>query len=291
MLAFQGLSRWVPADAGGARWLYRDLSSRCAAGSFTAVVGPNGAGKTTLLRDAVGLQTPLSGSVVLDGRELSQWSRRARAQTMAYLPQRPPIPDGLTVRELATLGRTPHQGWWSSAGRPDQDAVARSLHMTDLDTLAHRSVTSLSGGELQRAMMARMLATEAPLLVLDEPTTSLDVRHALYVVELLAALARAGRTVLVALHELDLAARHADAVILLYGDGRWATGPTEQVLTAVAVEQAFGVEARGPRAMDVALPAPLRRRIEQAVDGGHVDVGRDGIGEPIDLGVEVGHRR
>jgi len=259
-LEVQGLGRCLGSD--GTRWLYRQMTFACRPGTFTAVIGPNGAGKSTLLRELVGLHRPQHGSVKLDGRDLALWPARLRARRLAYLPQRFPLPEGLSVRRLVLLGRAPHMGWWSGAASTDFARVEHAMSMAGVEAIAERIVTTLSGGEVQRVMIARMLATDTRMLVLDEPTTSLDARHALHVLELLAALARRGHTICVAMHELELARRYADHVVLLEGEeGRWTFGETHTTLTADRLASVFGVVVGASNGLSLSLSESTREAI------------------------------
>jgi len=259
-----GLGRRLGDDG---RWLYRDLDWSFAHGRVTAVVGPNGAGKSSLLRDLVGLTAPTRGHVALAGRPLAEWSPRRRAQRIGYLPQRPLVPEELTVHRLVGLGRVPHQGWWSPPSARDRDAIASALQMVDADAFADRRVGSLSGGELQRVMIARMLATRADILVLDEPTTALDLRHALHGLELLRVLAATGCAVVLSLHELEWARRYADDALVLTASGTCFRGAARQVLEPSRLQGVFGVELRATAdgTLLASLPAAQRAEIERSV--------------------------
>jgi iron complex transport system ATP-binding protein len=226
------------------RWLVRELQTTMPAGRTTVIVGPNGSGKSSLLRHLVGLAQPQRGCVRLDGRPLQDWPARARAQRIAYLPQRTPLYHDVTLQQLVMLGRAPHLPRLAGPRPEDRRAVRQAMDRVGVTTLAHRRVSTLSGGEQQRGMLARMLATEADVLVLDEPTTALDVGHALAFVELCRAQAEAGRAVVMALHEIELARRYGDAAICLdAGDGHWE-GPVRDVLTPEVLEPVFDVRAR-----------------------------------------------
>ena len=167
----------------------RGLSLRVEAGEWTALIGPNGAGKTSVLRALAGL-TPFEGEVTVDGKDAREVGRRALSRLVAFVPQKPETPPELTVAEYVLLGRTPHISYFGGEGRRDRDAAARALRRLELGELAQRPLGSLSGGELQRTVLARALAQEAPVLLLDEPTTSLDLGRQQLVLELVDSLRR-----------------------------------------------------------------------------------------------------
>ncbi|MBC3761128.1 ABC transporter ATP-binding protein [Quadrisphaera oryzae] len=229
-------------------------------GALTAVVGPNGCGKSTVLRALGRLLRPTAGQVLLDGRAIDSMPTRAVAQQLALLPQSPTAPEGLTVRDLVSRGRHPHQRWFSTASAADDDAVARALERVGVLDLADRVVDELSGGQRQRAWIALALAQETDLLLLDEPTTFLDLCHQLEVLDLVhglvhptspaspagtsAATSAGGRTAVVVLHDLNLTARYADHVVAVQAGAVVATGTPAEVLTEELLERVFGVRAR-----------------------------------------------
>lgn len=241
-LRAQGLSRSLPTG----RCLYKGLDLEARGGQLLALIGPNGAGKSTLLRDLVGLSSPQSGAVSLDGADLHAMDPRARARAVAYLPQHHNFPYDLRVRELVMLGRAPHRTWFGVPSKEDRKAVTLALELCDAAELAERGVRSLSGGERQRVLLARMLATQASVLVLDEPTTSLDIGHALRLFGLLKRLAGEGRCVVAAVHELDLARRFADRALCLRFDdaGRYDVGDCADILVPKVLDPAFRVQSR-----------------------------------------------
>jgi iron complex transport system ATP-binding protein len=234
---------------GRERWLVRgvdlDLHAGAGAGELLALVGPNGAGKTTLMRLLAGVWSPTEGAALLDGLELRELPRRRAARRIAYVPQTTSPASDFTVRELVAMGRYAHQGWLAAPAPRDLAAVRAALQRCDALHLAERSASRLSGGELQRVWIARCLATEADLLVLDEPTANLDVAHVLEVMELLVALARSGRGVAIALHDLGLARRYADRAALLHQGRLVASGLATDVLSAERIEEVFGVRVVG----------------------------------------------
>jgi iron complex transport system ATP-binding protein len=233
----------------GHRWLFRGLTAAFEPGAFNAVIGPNGAGKSTLLRALVGLHPPTEGTLRLDDRRLLDVPRRERARALAYLPQHTPLYHDLRASEVVMLGRLPHLHRMRPPASADTRCVAQSLEDVGASALADRPVSTLSGGERQRVMLARMLATEAPILILDEPTTALDIGHALRFLSLLRRLSDAGRTVVVALHDLDLADRFATDAICLHGDteGSFDHGSRASVMDPTRLGRIFAVAvARTP---------------------------------------------
>ena len=227
----------------GGRAILHGVSAGLARGHLVALVGPNGAGKTTLLRAVAGL-TPHRGKVVLDGQAVTGLSAQRRAQAFAYLPQGHAAYWPLPVQDIVALGRTPH-GARDPARLPavDAAAVARAMHATGVAALADRPVTTLSGGERARVALARVLAVEAPVILADEPTAALDPRYQIEVMGLLAQAAAGGALVLAVTHDLGLAARYADAILVLHDGAVAAYGPPAAALDAGVLRDVFGVEA------------------------------------------------
>jgi iron complex transport system ATP-binding protein len=208
-------------------------------GQLYAVLGPNGSGKSTLMKALLGVVPLASGRVQLDGRDIQAWSRRELARAVGVVAQSESVAFPLTVRELVGMGRYPHLGALSRETEEDRAAVARALDQCDVTELARRDVTTLSGGELQRVRIARALAQEPRALFLDEPTSSLDIRHEMAILELLRAWADEGMTVLVVTHGLDQAARFADRILLLSRGEVAAQGRPEEVLTSQVLEGVY----------------------------------------------------
>ncbi len=210
----------------------------------TMIVGANGCGKSTLLRALARLLKPAAGSVLLDGRPIHEQPTRAVARILGLLPQTPLAPDGITVTDLVARGRHPHRGWFGQHVAHDDLAVAEALALTGTSELAQRPVDELSGGQRQRVWIAMALAQEPSILLLDEPTTYLDIAHQIDVLDLLVDLTRErGTAVVVVLHELNLAIRYADHLVAMR-DGRIvAAGPPAEIVTAELVADVFGLDA------------------------------------------------
>ncbi|MFC9917713.1 ABC transporter ATP-binding protein [Agromyces binzhouensis] len=214
-------------------------------GRITAIVGPNACGKSTLLRGLARLHPIEAGRVLLDGRDVSSIPRRDVARRIGVLPQSSIAPDGVRVADLVARGRYPHQGWFGRHSSDDDAVVAAALADTGIAELAERPIEELSGGQRQRVWIAMVLAQQTDLVLLDEPTTFLDVAHQLELLDLLTALNRdRGATVVMVLHELNLAARYADHLVVMSGGRVVAEGDPGSVLTASTVRDAFGLEAR-----------------------------------------------
>jgi iron complex transport system ATP-binding protein len=235
-------------EAAGVRVIYRgattpaldDVSFTVAAGEFVAVVGPNGSGKTTLLRALLGLVPAVAGQVMLDGRPLGAWSRRALAEMIGALPQREEPAFPLTIEEAVLMGRWSRLGPVAAAGAADRVAVAEALARCDLANFERRGIDTLSGGEWQRVRLARALVASPRLLLLDEPTAALDMGHEMELFELLRSLVRDGLGVLVITHDLNLASRYADRMVLMHRGRVVASGMPAEVLRADILSQAFG---------------------------------------------------
>ncbi len=212
------------------------------AGALTVLIGPNGAGKTTLMRALAGL-LPAEGCIELQGRPLQAFSVRERARQIAYLPQGHVFHWPMSVAAVVALGRHPHADAFSPLADADRTAVGHALAATAVEPWAARAVTTLSGGERARVALARALATQAPILLADEPTMSLDPRHQLVVMELLARAAHDGGAVLAIVHDLTLAARFADRVVMMERGRLVAEGGPREVLTPERIAEVFAVEA------------------------------------------------
>ena len=228
-------------------------------GELTAIVGPNGAGKTTLLRTLAGLLPPTAGRVTLCGRPLSQWPPRMRARALAYLPQERIVNWALAARAVVALGRLPHQPIGAGESASDTRAIEVALAAMDIGHLAARPVLDMSGGERARVLIARALAQEAPALIADEPAAGLDPAHQLALFAQFVRLAAAGRTVVVALHDLSLAARFCHKIVLLNAGHSIAAGAARDVLTVANLAAAYGIDGR--YVMIDGLPVVLARDV------------------------------
>ena len=215
------------------------------AGAVTVIGGANGCGKSTLLRGLGRMLKPERGSVELDGRDLRSMRPREVATVLGLLPQQPLAPEGITVADLVARGRHPHPGAFGRRGSDGDEAVAAALALTDTQDLAGRRVEELSGGQRQRVWVAMVLAQDPRIMLLDEPTTYLDIAHQVDVLDLLSDLNRSrGTTVVMVLHELALAARYADHLVVMAGGRIFRAGPPAEVLDADCVQEAFGLRAR-----------------------------------------------
>ena len=221
----------------------RGLSLDVAADEWVMLIGPNGAGKTSVLRALCGL-IPFGGGALVGGRDVRRIGRRELARLVAFVPQNPVMPTELTVSEYVLLGRTPHLGRLAVEGRGDRKVVAGALERLDLLPFAERGLGSLSGGELQRAVLARALAQKAAILLLDEPTTSLDLGRQQQALELIDSLRGDGLTVLSTMHDLTLAGQYADRLVLLDGGAVAAEGPPADVLSQENLAAHYGASVR-----------------------------------------------
>ncbi len=228
----------------GDRLVVDALDLTIPAGRITTIVGANACGKSTLLRAMARLLAPRAGRVVLDGKELHRLPTKEVARTLGLLPQSPVAPEGIAVADLVGRGRHPHQKVFARWSREDEAAVLAALEATGTTELADRSVDELSGGQRQRVWIAMALAQQTDLLLLDEPTTFLDVTHQVEVLDLLTDLNRQrGTTIVMVLHDLNLAARYADHLIAVAGGGLHAAGAPADVLTVETVREVFGLES------------------------------------------------
>ncbi|MFD9439310.1 ABC transporter ATP-binding protein [Streptomyces sp. NPDC060006] len=238
------------------RTVVRGLDLAIPDGRVTVVVGPNACGKSTTLRALGRLLKPRGGAVLLDGTSLAELPTKRIAQQIGLLPQTPVAPEAITVADLVSRGRQPHQSWWQQWSDADERAVTEAMERTDVASLAERPVDELSGGQRQRVWIAMALAQETGLLLLDEPTTYLDIAHQVEVLDLVRQLAAPapdggrGRTVVLVLHDLNQAARYADHLVAMK-DGRIvASGPPSEIVTAGLVREVFGLEC-------VVVPDPV----------------------------------
>lgn len=224
----------------GSRTIVDGVDLELPAGRITAIVGANACGKSTLLKTISRLITPTSGAVVLDGRKISEIHTKELARTLGLLPQQPIAPEGIAVADLVGRGRHPHQKLFRSWTADDDRAVAEALEATGITDLADRSVDELSGGQRQRVWIAMALAQETDILLLDEPTTFLDVAHQIEVLDLLTDLnRRRGTTVVMVLHDLNLAIRYADTLLAVKNGRVHAVGVPEEIVSPMLIEEVF----------------------------------------------------
>ena len=226
----------------GARLLDR-VALEAGRGELVGLIGPNGAGKSTLLRTISGLVRRQEGSVSLEGRDVDEMSPKEVARTLALVPQLAPYTYGFTALEVVIMGRYPHMGRFQVEGASERRAALDAMRLTRVDGFVDREVTTLSGGERQRVFVARALAQHPRLLLLDEPTTNLDIQYQLQVMELVRGLTREGLPAVAALHDLSLAARYCDRLVLLAGGRVLAEGLPWEVLTPENIDSAFGVRS------------------------------------------------
>ena len=220
MLSVEGVS-----VALGGSTVLSDVTASAERGRFVGLVGPNGAGKTTLLRAITGALTPDAGQVRIDGQVVADLASKAASRLVASVPQDTSLSFDFDVRETVAMGRTPYVSRFGRRTSEDRDAVESAMARTDVADFADRSVTSLSGGERQRVLLARALAQDTPLLLLDEPTASLDIAHQIRTLELVRRLVDDGTTVVAAIHDLNLAARFCDRLVLLeHAERNWFVG-------------------------------------------------------------------
>ncbi|MFD8729215.1 ABC transporter ATP-binding protein [Streptomyces sp. NPDC059611] len=236
-------ARGVTVGYGG-RAVIDDLDVAIPPGVVTTIIGPNGCGKSTLLRTLTRLLKPASGTVVLDGEDIARLRTRDVAKKLGLLPQAPVAPEGLTVGDLVARGRHPHQSWLRQWSSDDAGVVERALAMTGVADLADRPVDSLSGGQRQRVWISMTLAQGTDLLLLDEPTTYLDLAHAIDVLDLVDDLHESGCTVVMVLHDLNLATRYSDNLIVMRAGSILAQGHPRDVITAELLRDAFGLQAK-----------------------------------------------
>ncbi|MBX0305138.1 heme ABC transporter ATP-binding protein [Halomicroarcula salinisoli] len=251
----------ISVSLGGTQIL-SDVSLTAECGDVVGLVGPNGAGKTTTLRLLRATLSPDSGTVRVAGDPIDGLSSKQVSQRVASTPQATELSFEFTVRQAVEMGRTPHLGRFERADSGDREVVAAAMERVDVARFADRPVTSLSGGERQRVLLARALAQETPVLLLDEPTSNLDINHAVNTLELVADLAREGKTAVAAIHDLNLAARYCDELVLLAGGEVRAAGPPREVLTTPTLRDAFDAETlvTGQPATDAPLVTALADR-------------------------------
>ncbi|AHH18357.1 putative ferric enterobactin transport ATP-binding protein [Nocardia nova SH22a] len=225
------------------RTISRGLSLTIPDGSFTVIIGPNGCGKSTLLRALARLLAPTAGAVLLDGRSVQSYPSKELARTIGFLPQSATAPDNITVADLVARGRYPHQGPLHRWSRRDEDALRTAMIATRTDALADRPVDELSGGQRQRVWIAMALAQQTPILLLDEPTTYLDIAFQLEVMDTLRDLHDHGRTLVAVLHDPNHAARYASHLIAMADGEIVAEGEPKTIITSELIDRVFGIDS------------------------------------------------
>lgn len=244
----------------GRRTVLRDIDATLEPGAVTGIIGPNGAGKSTLMRAMLGLIPAQSGRVTLDGLDITGLTPATRARRIAYLPQGQTLHWPLSVERLIALGRLPHLGPMSRMTTQDRDAIHDAMRRTDVLPLARRNAIELSGGERARVMLARALAVGAPALAVDEPLASLDPGHQIDVMDLLAREAKGGALVIAVLHDLMMAARYCDRLLLIDDGILIADGPPRDVLDEGRLRAVYGIESRVDFTAATPLVVPIGRR-------------------------------
>lgn len=225
----------------GAKSIVENIQLSIAEGESVVLLGPNGSGKTTLLRMLSGVRRATEGGVLLHQRDLFSYSRPEVACHLAYMPQNTWTEFDIKVMDVVAMGRFPHVGAWRSLTKADHDAIASAMEQTGVQDIAQRLLPTLSGGERQRVFLARALAQGSPILILDEPTSSLDIGHQLEFIDILQKLHAGGKTILAAVHDLRLACEQFPRAVLLDHGRIAADGPTRDVITGQAASRAFGV--------------------------------------------------
>ncbi|MCT1459235.1 ABC transporter ATP-binding protein [Aestuariimicrobium sp. p3-SID1156] len=228
----------------GSKTVCREVTLTFPDGAFTAILGPNGCGKSTLLKALGGSLTPTSGQISLNGRPLGEYSAREAARSVSLLPQNPVVPEQITVRELVARGRYPHHSLFRRSSPGDRRAVGRALQATSTESISNTVVSELSGGQRQRVWLALALAQDTDVILLDEPTTFLDIAHQYDMLELFAQLRDEGRTLIAVMHDLGQAARYADHLVMMRDGHVRAVGAPADVLTEESVSDTFGLKAR-----------------------------------------------
>ena len=224
------------------RSLLDNINLELTESELVAVIGPNGAGKSSLMRAMMGLIPDMQGSVLLDGRELPRIDIKERAKLVAYMPQQQPVAWPLSVQHTVELGRLPHQGFRRRLNSCDVEVVTEAMQMADVAHLAERSVDTLSGGELSRVMIARLFAGRAPIILADEPIASLDPYHQLHIMELLQQHCQRGGSAMVVMHDLTMAARFCQRIVVMQNGRVVGNGAPEEVLSDELLANVYGVK-------------------------------------------------
>lgn len=234
-------------------------------GKLTVLLGANGSGKSTLLKTLARTLTPRDGHVYLDGKDIHRSNTREVAKRLGILPQGPVAPEGLSVKQLVGMGRFPHQGLWQKNAQQDADAIREAMAYTNVTAFAERNVDALSGGQRQRCWIAMVLAQQTDLILLDEPTTFLDLKVQVDLLELLSRLAHEhGRTLLLVLHDLNLAAAYADQLVMMRAGGIVTSGAPTDVFTAANLKRVFDLDAHVIHDPESGSPICVPRKLNQA---------------------------
>ena len=228
----------------GAVRVVHELSLAIPRGAVTALIGPNGCGKSTLLKGLTRVLPPIAGNIRVEDRQLAEYSPRALAQRVALLPQVLPVPEGITTRQLVSYGRSPHNNIWGRLGADDRAAVERAIDQLQLGELAERPVGDLSGGQRQRVWIAMVVAQETPIVLLDEPTTFLDINRQIEVLRFARRLAAEGKAVVAVLHDLNQAFRYADHVAVMKAGRLISAGPPTTVAEPELLREVFSIDTR-----------------------------------------------
>jgi iron complex transport system ATP-binding protein len=237
MLALDGL-RYSIDD----KEILKGISARFEPFKIHGIVGPNGSGKSTLLKNICRIWEPREGSVLINGRDTKAYSRSELSRTVTLVPQNTNVGFPISVYDIVTMGRNPHLGRFQPMRKRDREIIDWALKETHSEDLKGRMVNELSGGECQLAIIARALATEAPLILLDEPTSDLDIKHALTIMDLLGDLKGKGKTIIVSVHDLNLARRYCDTLVIIYQGGVFFAGKPDEALSRENIKEVFDVE-------------------------------------------------
>ncbi len=227
----------------GEKEILKGISATFASSGIHGIVGPNGSGKSTLLKNVCRVWTPESGRILIEGEDHQALSRKKLSRMVTLVPQNTSIEFPITVEDVVIMGRNPHLGRFQPMKKKDREVVGWALEVTGTDALRTRSINEVSGGECQLAIIARALATEAILILLDEPTSDLDIKHSLTIMELLLSLKEEGRTFLVSMHDLNLARRYCDTVSIIHKGELFFSGSPAEAFSRENLKQVFDVEA------------------------------------------------
>lgn len=229
------------------------ISARFEPCGIHGIIGPNGSGKSTLLKNICRIWEPQSGSIVIDGRDYTEIPRKELSTLVTLVPQNPAIGFPLSVFDVVAMGRNPHLGRFEGLRHKDLETVERALRQTNIHALRDRNINELSGGEGQLAIIARAIATEAPLILLDEPTSELDIKHTLEIIDILSEFKEQGKTILMSVHDLNLARRFCDTITLMCHGKLYYSGTPEDAFAEENIRQVFEVNVREYRHNDIAF--------------------------------------